>query len=90
VVPRAGRDEEPTLHTSGQTLIGWTTRGFDSTTSDGAVVLRRLMSGVRPGAIVVMHQGRIWSTKVVAHVVDELQKRGYSFVVPEAGRLKTK
>jgi peptidoglycan-N-acetylglucosamine deacetylase len=73
-----------------QMLIGWTARAFDAVTSDPDTVLRRLMPDVRPGAILLLHQGRPASATIVDAVVAELRKRGYALVVPDAGRLKTK
>ena len=78
----------PVLHENGMDLIGWTTRGFDTTTHDPEVVLRRL--DVRPGAIVVLHQGRSSSLRIIERVIDDLQRRGYTFVLPAPGLLKTK
>lgn len=79
----------PLLAKRGLRLIGWTVRGFDSVRDDAQRVAERIVPRVEPGAIVVMHQGRTWSARTIAHVVDELQGRGYAFVIPEDGRLKT-
>ncbi len=79
----------PVLKRHGMTLVGWSARGFDSTTDDPEVVLRRVLPDVRPGAIVLLHQGRASSARIIERTVMELQKLGYSFVVPDAGRLKT-
>ena len=79
----------PALRARGMTLIGWTARGFDTTTDDPEVVLRRLLPRLSGGAIVVLHQGRPASVRIVTHVVDALRQRGYTFVIPDEGRLKT-
>jgi peptidoglycan-N-acetylglucosamine deacetylase len=65
-------------------LIGWTARAFDTTTDDPEAVLRRLRPDVRPGAILLLHQGRPRSVEIIAHVVDALQADGYTFVLPSA------
>jgi peptidoglycan/xylan/chitin deacetylase (PgdA/CDA1 family) len=80
----------PQLARRGLRLIGWTVRGFDSVQDDADRVAGRIVPRVSPGAIVVMHQGRAWSVRTIARVVDELQERGYAFVIPADGRLKTK
>lgn len=80
----------PQLARRGLRLIGWTIRGFDATRDDETAVTRRIAAGAHAGAIVVMHQGRSWSARTVARVVDELLARGYTFVVPDDARLKTK
>lgn len=71
-------------------LVGWSARAFDATTDDPGTVLRRLLPDVSPGAILLLHQGRARSVEIIARVVDELQQRGYAFVIPDPGRLKTK
>jgi peptidoglycan/xylan/chitin deacetylase (PgdA/CDA1 family) len=80
----------PQLRRRGLTLAGWTVRGLDSIESDCATVASRIVPRVDAGAIVVMHQGREHSIRCIARVIEELQQRGYSFVIPESGRLKTK
>ena len=72
------------------TLVGWSARAFDATTNDPETVLRRLLPDIEPGAILLLHQGRPRSVEIISRVVDELQQRGYAFVIPEPGRLKTK
>jgi len=67
-------------------LIGWTVRGLDTIGGD---VAGRVLRGVRPGAIVVLHQGRPKSVETIERVVDALQREGYEFVIPEDGLLKT-
>lgn len=80
----------PQLRQRALTLVGWTVRGFDSVESDCGKVASRIVPRVDAGAIVVMHQGREHSIRCIGRVIDELQQRGYSFVIPELGRLKTK
>lgn len=79
----------PALRARGMTLVGWTVRGFDTTTDDPDVVLQRLLPRLSPGAIIVLHQGRPASVRIITRVIDGLQERGYAFVIPDEGRLKT-
>lgn len=79
----------PALAERQMRLIGWTIRGFDSVMSDPERVAARIVSGVEPGAIVVMHQGRSHSVGCIERVIDDLQHQGYSFVIPADERLKT-
>lgn len=72
-----------------QLLIGWSGRGFDAVTSDPQVVVKRLMPDVRPGAILLLHQGRPASATILDAVLTELRRRGYAPVLPDAARLKT-
>jgi peptidoglycan/xylan/chitin deacetylase (PgdA/CDA1 family) len=80
----------PALRRRGMRLIGWSVRGFDTVGDDIERVVHRIVPRVFPGAIVVMHQGRAISARCIARVVGELRARGYSFVIPDDVRLKTK
>jgi len=72
----------PALKRRGMRLIGWTARGFDAVAGDPKKVLERILSSVSPGAIIVLHQGREHSIRVLETVVVALTERGYSFVIP--------
>ena len=48
---------QPVLHELGLQLVSWTRRGFDTRCADPAVVSRRLIAGLRPGAILLLHDG---------------------------------
>lgn len=80
----------PQLKKRGMRLVGWSVRAFDAVESDVEKVAARIVPHVDAGSIIVMHQGRAHSLPCIARVVDDLRARGYSFVVPDAGRLKTK
>lgn len=80
----------PILRESALTLVGWTVRGFDAVRDRGAQdVATRVVSGLRPGAIVVTHQGRPWSATTLDTVIAAVHRAGYRFVVPDISRLKT-
>ena len=80
----------PALAKRGMRLIGWSVRGFDATRSDVEKVASRIVPRLEPGAIVVMHQGREWSLRCIERVIGQAQQRGYRFVIPDEGALKTK
>lgn len=80
----------PHLRRRDMILVGWTVRGFDSIDGDEKRVAARILAKVKPGAVVVMHQGRDYSARCIGHVIDQLRENGYSFVIPSEGRLKTK
>jgi peptidoglycan/xylan/chitin deacetylase (PgdA/CDA1 family) len=77
----------PILAERNMRLIGWTVRGFDTIGADAAA---RIVKRVRPGAIIVLHQGLRNSLQTIERVVVELEARGYAFVIPQDARLKTK
>jgi peptidoglycan/xylan/chitin deacetylase (PgdA/CDA1 family) len=78
----------PTLDRRGMRLIGWTARGFDAVRSDPREILARILPHLRPGAIIVLHQGRDHSLRVLEHVIVALKERGYGFVIPEDEQLR--
>ncbi|HYR29662.1 MAG TPA: polysaccharide deacetylase family protein, partial [Thermoanaerobaculia bacterium] len=78
----------PALARRGMRLIGWTARGFDAVVQDPEVVLNRILPELRPGAIIVLHQGREHSLRVLERVIVALKERGYSFVIPADEQLR--
>lgn len=78
----------PALQRRGMRLIGWTARGFDAVVGDPEQVLQRILPSVAPGAIIVLHQGREHSLRVLERVVLALTERGYSFVIPADEQLR--
>lgn len=77
----------PALAKRGMRLIGWTARGFDAVVSDADQILTRILPRLRPGAIIVLHQGREHSLRVLERVIVAIQERGYVFVIPEDEQL---
>lgn len=77
----------PALKRRGMRLIGWTARGFDAVVSDPELIVKRILPHLQPGAIIVLHQGREHSLRVLERVIVELEGRGYGFVIPEDEQL---
>lgn len=80
----------PALARRDMRLIGWSARAFDAVLSDPDEIVRRLLPRIGPGAIVVLHQGREHSLRVIERVVRELQERGFGFVIPRDGQLRAR
>ena len=78
----------PALRKRDMRLIGWTVRGFDGVLSDPDPILGRILPRLVPGSIIVLHQGREHSLRVLAHVIVALQERGYAFVIPDDAQLR--
>ena len=78
----------PALARRGMRLIGWTARGFDAVVQDPDQVLARILPALGPGAIIVLHQGREHSLRVLERVITALAERGYSFVIPDDSQLR--
>jgi peptidoglycan/xylan/chitin deacetylase (PgdA/CDA1 family) len=77
----------PALVRRGMRLIGWTARGFDAVVRDPQEILSRILPRLIPGAIIVLHQGREHSPRVLEHVIVGVKERGYSFVIPKDAQL---
>ncbi|HEX2832927.1 MAG TPA: polysaccharide deacetylase family protein [Thermoanaerobaculia bacterium] len=77
----------PALKKRGMRLIGWTARGFDAVVSDAEEVFSRIVPKLVPGAIIVLHQGRDHSLRVLERVIVGMRERGYSFVIPRDEQL---
>ncbi len=79
---------QPILANHGMRLIAWSLKGKDGIVCNPIAVAKRIKSLVRPGDIILLHEGRLDSNKqassneCIGLVVEELAQMGYSFVVP--------
>jgi peptidoglycan-N-acetylglucosamine deacetylase len=79
----------PALARMRMQLAGWSARAFDTKTNDPEKVVKRIMPDIAPGTIILLHQGLKASLQMLERVIEEVQARGYRFVVPSIDRLKT-
>jgi peptidoglycan/xylan/chitin deacetylase (PgdA/CDA1 family) len=79
----------PALARRDMRLIGWTARGFDAVSSDPDQILGRILPHLHAGAILVMHQGREHSPRVLEHLIEGVKERGYAFVIPNDAQLRS-
>jgi peptidoglycan/xylan/chitin deacetylase (PgdA/CDA1 family) len=78
----------PVLAKLGLQLASWTVRGFDTQTGDAEKVKTRLLAKLRPGAILLLHdghaaktaQGRSVILDVLPRILDEATRRGLHFI----------
>jgi peptidoglycan-N-acetylglucosamine deacetylase len=64
-------------------VIGWTIRSLDTVIADPRRIVARIMRGLRPGAIILLHDGNIPAEKLLATVkssLDSLRQVGYEIV----------
>jgi peptidoglycan/xylan/chitin deacetylase (PgdA/CDA1 family) len=70
-------------------LACWSARGLDGVDADKARVMERLKRAIKPGAIVLMHEGRTdvkgerLAPQVLGELLEWLEAGGYRCVVPE-------
>lgn len=71
------------LHGAGLRLVSWTRRGFDAVQKDPNAVARRLLHGLAPGDVLLLHDGNAFRNggnpgvlEVLPRVLDALAGRG--------------
>lgn len=98
----AAIDREPTLYRAphgfkrpalgdvlqqlGMTAVGWQARGFDTVENDPAKITARIFARLRPGGVVLMHDGthgrgnRLATLAALPRVIAGVRQRGWTFV----------
>lgn len=73
------------LHAHGLTRVAWSARGFDGVKADADAVVARLLRGLSPGAIVLLHEGAAHGGNVetLRRFLAQMQAQGYRAVLPE-------
>jgi len=64
-------------------VVGWTIRSFDTVTDDPKKIVKRIVAQLKPGAIILLHDGGIPVERLLATVkslLDELRKLDYEVV----------
>ena len=76
----------PALKRCGLTRVGWSARGFDGVDCQPQVVIDRIVAQLRPGAIVLLHEGAAHghNLAIIEAVLQALQARGLEAVLPGA------
>jgi len=67
----------------GYKVAGWSIRSLDTVISDKNKIVRRIVSRLRPGAIVLMHDHLQETPFVLEQVIQQAKEKGYSFVSME-------
>jgi len=82
---------QPQLAARGMDLVLWSARGFDGAGHDPQGALRRIARGIRPGAILLSHEGGPnpgHRLRFVELLLDHLAREGYSCVLPPRAALR--
>ncbi|MGE9294833.1 MAG: polysaccharide deacetylase family protein [Puniceicoccales bacterium] len=76
----------------GLTYIGWTIRSGDALGRDVTAIVERVRRRLRPGAIILMHEGDGVApdvrVKAIKAVLELCTRDGYAFVLPTAQQLR--
>ena len=67
---------------AGLELVGWQARGWDGVACDVDDVVRRIRRSLRPGAIILVHQGLPHSVQVLRAVLAMLRDDGWKITLP--------
>lgn len=84
----------PLLARRGMELVGWTVRGLDTMSTDPAAVAQRIRRGLRPGAIILLHEGHRVTTEPDFHLrcleltLACLTSEGYRCVLPQPEQVR--
>jgi peptidoglycan/xylan/chitin deacetylase (PgdA/CDA1 family) len=78
---------DPVMAACGLRYVSWTRRGFDTVHGNADAVLQRLTRGLKPGDILLMHDGAPVVLAVLPALLDQLAARGLkSVTLPDACR----
>ncbi len=83
---------DPQLASRGMNLVLWSARGFDGVGRNPEAALGRIARSIRPGAILVSHEGGPRSRerlRFVELLLEHLASEGYTCVLPPRGALLT-
>ena len=85
----------PVLTRKAMQLVAWSARGFDGVDGfEPAATAGKILQDVRPGAILLMHQGvrgkdgRLISAQCIELVLEGLREQGYRCVIPAPHALR--
>ncbi|MHB8520958.1 MAG: polysaccharide deacetylase family protein [Limisphaerales bacterium] len=82
------------IHERRMRLIGWSARGFDAVERDVTTVVENVLRDIRPGAIVLLHEGgssqkgEPVNVLAIETILERLRAEGYKCVVPDDHRLR--
>ncbi len=84
VVGHANPFVAPVLAEHGLTRVSWSARGYDAVSGDVARVVARLTEGLKPGAIILLHEGAEHghSVAIIRGVLEAATARGLRAVLP--------
>lgn len=71
---------DPVLCARGLRYVSWTRRGYDAVSNDPRRALGRLLAGLAPGDVLLLHDSRDIVLGVLPALLGEIQKRGWRCV----------
>ena len=86
----------PELDHRGLALVGWSVRGLDTVRRHAAQVASRILRKIKPGAIVVLHEGHRgeshpeFNPQCLELTLSALTEQGYRCVLPRSEQLRAR
>lgn len=72
------------LKSLGMHSVGWDIRSFDTMSKDSQKLIHRICSRLRPGSIILLHDNREITSRILDELIKTIQKKGYKIVpLPE-------
>lgn len=82
----------PRLRERGLSLVGWSSRGWDTVAKTPALAAGRIMREVEPGGIILVHEGEAVSHhrgfEVLEQLLPRLTHQGFRCVIPSDHQLR--
>lgn len=64
--------------------VGWDIRSFDTMSKDPQKLIHRISRQLRPGSIILLHDNREITSRILNELIETIQKKGYKIVpLPE-------
>lgn len=63
----------------GLTSIGWSIRSYDTSIKDIAKIKQRILSRLKPGAIILLHDRLDYMPELLEELIPAIRERGYGF-----------
>jgi peptidoglycan/xylan/chitin deacetylase (PgdA/CDA1 family) len=65
---------------SGMQSVGWDIRSFDTISKDPQKLVRRISDKLRPGSIILLHDNREITSRILNELIETIQNKGYKIV----------
>jgi peptidoglycan/xylan/chitin deacetylase (PgdA/CDA1 family) len=72
------------LKVKGLHSVGWDIRSFDTMSKDPQKLVQRITGQLRPGSIILLHDNREITSRILNELIETIQKKGYKILpLPE-------
>ncbi len=65
---------------TGLNSVGWDIRSFDTISKDPQKLIRRISEKLRPGSIILLHDNREITSRILNELIQTIQNKGYKIV----------